>query len=386
MASRRIIGGLLGTAGTLVALVTFGGGWTYSGQLLPAPARDRTLDVSATLTPDGTVLLTPERRACLETFGLLLPDGAFLTYGGPVVAGSCTGLDGAEPVERTVTEVVQGAPAVGAELPARFDEYTFGTDLDPGDVGLTFSEVEVPLEEDLGTAPAWRIDGDDDWVIMVHGRSGTRAEMLRLLPTVVEGGRSALVITHRNDMAGGPRTTDEVGRFGQTEWRDLRAAVAHARSQGAQRIVLVGFSQGGSVISYLLREEGQEGIDGVILDSPLLSLSSTLTQQARLRDIPDPLIPPILFGTRQLSRLRAGFVIGDVEHVDALSTTTLPMLLIHGDEDDFVPPAPSAELAARRPDGLTYLSIPGAGHVEGWNTDRELYTAAVRTFLDAVLG
>ena len=134
------------------------------------------------------------------------------------------------------------------------------------------------------TAPRpGRVDGSDDWVILVHGRSATRAEALRLLPTVTESGASALVVTYRNDMAGAPVTFDAVGRFGQTEWVDLQAAVAYARAEGARRIVLAGFSQGGSLISYYLRNAGEAEVDGVILDSPLLSLPDTLVQQARLR-------------------------------------------------------------------------------------------------------
>jgi alpha-beta hydrolase superfamily lysophospholipase len=380
-AMRKVVVGLVGTAGALVVLVVGGGGWVYSGQLLPAPSRDRTLDLTATLTDRGTVLLPPDRRACLQRFGLLLPDEAFVVYGGEVLGGSCA--DPATRVEREVEAVVVGDPPTGAELPARFDEYAGFTE--PADVDVDVTEVAVPLGDDLGDAPAWRVEGSADWIIVVHGRSGTRAEALRVLPTLAEDGRSVLVITHRNDMAGGPATADAVGRFGQEEWRDLAAAVGYAQEQGAERIVLMGFSQGGSLISYYLREAGEDAVDAVILDSPLLSLGATLRQQARLRDIPDPLIPPILLGTRIMAQLRAGFAIADVEHVRPLADTSLPMLLIHGIDDDFVPPDPSDELAARRPQDLVYERIPGAGHTEGWNTDRARYTAAVSAFLDDVL-
>lgn len=386
----RTILWVLGTAGALLGLVAGGGGWVYAGQLLPAPTRDRALDVTATLTGRGTVLITPDRRACLERFGLLLEGGAFLVFSGPVVAGSCDGgRDTPGVVERTIESLSDGqagAPAPDRTIGARFDEYVVGQD--PGDVGLDFTEVEIPLGGSLGSAPAWLVEGArSDTVIFVHGRSGTRAEALRVLPSVVEAGYSALVITHRNDNSGGPPTADGVGRFGQQEWPDLRAAVTLASQRGAENIVLLGYSQGASLISYYLRNVGSQGIAGLVFDSPLLSLDSTLRQQARLRDIPDPLIPPILFGTRQVAQLRAGFDIGDVEHVEALSTLEVPLLLIHGDADDFVPIEPTDDLAgARQIRGLdtTYLRIEGAGHVEGWNTDADRYTAAVTDFLTRV--
>jgi uncharacterized protein len=385
----------LGTAGALLGLVVVGGGIVYAGQLLPAPSRDRTLDVTATLTDRGTVLLPPERRACLERFGLLVQGGAFLIYSGPIVGGTCTEDPEARGVvERTIERVVRGDPPADVTLAARFDEYV--VDGNPAAVGLPFTVVDVPLGDGLGTAPAWLVEGSDDWVILVHGRSGTREESLRILPTAAAGGRTAMVITHRNDNAGGPATDDRVGRFGQAEWQDLQAAIDTARARGASRIVLMGFSQGASTIAYLQRaargEDGSGAADpdlaGIILDSPLLSLHTTLVQQARLRDIPDPLIPPVLFGTQQVARVRAGFDIGDLEHVETLSTVGVPLLLIHGDEDDFVPIEPTDRLSgARQTRGLdtTYERIEGAGHVEGWNTDSARYTAAVGAFLDRVM-
>ncbi|CAN5278738.1 alpha/beta hydrolase [soil metagenome] len=392
MRARRTLVWVLGTCGALLGLVVAGGGWVYAGQLLPAPARDRTLDVTATVTPRGTVLLPRERRACLERFGLLLPDDVFLVYSGPVVAGTCSDDPAATgTVERTIEEVVRGEPQPDLTVPARFDEYVFEA-ADPSVLDLDFTDVDIPLADDLGVAPAWLIEGErPDTVFMVHGRSGTRAEALRLLPTIADAGYRVIVITYRNDMAGGPDTDDLVGRFGQTEWQDLRSAFSLAREQGAQRIALVGYSQGGSVISYFLRNADEEELAvlaGVVLDSPLLSLGSTLVQQARLRDIPGPLIPPILFGTRQVARLRSGFGIGDVEHIDTLAELEVPLLLLHGDADDFVPVDPSDELVARRQQaGLdtTFERIEGAGHVEGWNTDEARYTGAVADFLARVM-
>ena len=62
-----------------------------------------------------------------------------------------------------------------------------------------------------------------------------------------------------------------------------------------------------------------------------------------------------------------------------------PILLFHGDADRTVPVATSDRLAEVLPHLVTYVRIPGAGHVQGWNVDRERYVAAVRTFLTRVL-
>ena len=371
---RRLAAGLAVAGGTLVAGVVGGGGLVYSAQLLPAPSRDRTLDVSVILTDDGRVLLPEDRRSRHARFALLLEDG-FVSFGGPVEARPGT----EHPVARTVQDLT-GDPDRGVPLAARFDEYLVQGG--PEAVGVDHVDVEVATER--GPAPAWFVPGAGSrWVLVVHGRSAQRGEGLRILPTLAATGMPTLVITHRNDHAGGPAATDTAGRFGQAEWPDLVAAIDHARAAGADDVVLYGFSQGASLIGYLLRERGPAHVAGIVLDSPLLDLGDTLVQQARLRAVPGPLIPPILLGTRWMARWRAGFDVDDVHHVDTFAASTVPTLVLHGDADDFVPIGPTDELAGRRPD-LTYERLPGAGHTEGFNAHPERYAAAVTTFLETL--
>jgi fermentation-respiration switch protein FrsA (DUF1100 family) len=57
------------------------------------------------------------------------------------------------------------------------------------------------------------------------------------------------------------------------------------------------------------------------------------------------------------------------------------VLLLHGTADVTVPFATSAELAAARPDLVTFLPEPGVAHVQSWNHDPAGYEAALRRFL-----
>lgn len=373
----RVAGGTVVAAGAALGATSVGGGVLYAGQLLPAPRRDRTLDIVVTVTPDDEVVLPPLPAACLGVNGLLLADG-FLRYGGPV-EGRCGGTG-------TVTRQVlalEGEVARGVPQPARFDTYVHRGD--PGAVGLAHDEVDIATP--LGPAPAWLVPPRRDvapsprWAVVVHGRSATREEGLRILPTLAAAGLTSLVITHRNDFAGGPASPDGTCRYGQAEWPDLAAAVGHAADAGAQDVVLVGFSQGGSLIGYLLRERGPASIAGIVLDAPLLSLPATLVAQARLRTIPGPLVGPVLGGTRSVARLRHGFDVDDVDHVDAFAASDVPLLVLHGEADDFVPIGPSRELARRRRERMRLVPVPGAGHVEAYNADPDAYTAAVGDFL-----
>ena len=65
-----------------------------------------------------------------------------------------------------------------------------------------------------------------------------------------------------------------------------------------------------------------------------------------------------------------------------LTLLAVPVLTLHGEDDETVPVSVSRELAERRPDIVTYVEFAEAGHVGSWNVDPELYERAIREFLN----
>jgi pimeloyl-ACP methyl ester carboxylesterase len=61
-----------------------------------------------------------------------------------------------------------------------------------------------------------------------------------------------------------------------------------------------------------------------------------------------------------------------------------PMLVIHSDDDDFVPIAPAVELAHRRPDIVRFERWQVARHCREWNYDSERWERVVREFVTAL--
>ncbi|MCC5949232.1 MAG: alpha/beta hydrolase [Nitriliruptoraceae bacterium] len=377
--------------GSLVLLTVAGlgiGGWIYSGELLPAPAPWQPpleIEVAAVDADANLVEVVLPEEPGLDTFAA---DDLQLPTVGLVTAGSRLVLHG--PVERTAEGLRREGILLDGEWPRAGDRAGVSVDTFYGSpdlvLGLPYERVDVPGDD--GTLPAWRVvppsADTDTWVVIVHGRGGALSEGNRLLPVLDELGLPSLTVSVRND-PDAPADPDGFGYYGSREWEDLAAAIDHLVAvEDAERIVLAGYSQGGSIaLSYLRNIEGSGPVEAAVLVSPLVSLGETLVLQAQLRDIPDPIIPPLLTATRLVSSLRAGFDVRDVEHVEDADELPddVPMLVTHGSDDRTVPVEPSRAFAARLGDQVRFEEYEGAGHVREWNVDRDRFEADLRDFL-----
>jgi uncharacterized protein len=379
------------TAAGLVVVLLLGlvaGGWYYSDQLLPAPPPYEAVLEVAVLASDeaaGTIELaaTDGDLVDLATVGLVTADGLVVLDGAVDPGPSSTVRRG---------ELVDGTwPAAGELVGSAVD--TFAGDPERT-LGLPYTEVAVPSPD--GPLPAWRVVPDDaagdpadgpvdlPWVVLVHGRGGGLSEGNRALAVANRLGLPTFTISVRND-PDAPADPDGFGRYGDAEWEDLQAAIDHLRTEEqAQRFVLVGYSQGGSIVlGFLRRSPDAATVDAAVLVSPLVSLHATLVLQAQQRDIPDPVIPPLLWATRWITNLRAGLEFSQVEHLERIGELPddLPLLVTHGDADTTVPVGPTRELAAALPEQVTYEEYAGSEHVREWNTDRERFEADLEALL-----
>jgi pimeloyl-ACP methyl ester carboxylesterase len=355
---------VLGLAGTT---------WYYSEQIEAGllavdpwvPERDLVVRM---VTPDRVVLPVTEDTSRTGLWGLEW-DGGYAEVGEVVGGDDAT-------VARSLLAVTDGELRPGQSV--GWDGYAHAGD--PGDLGLQFAEVII--EGPLGDYPAWQIVGEDDtWVIFVHGKGASRREALRALPTVVGMGFPALVVTYRNDVEA-PGTGRHA--LGESEWRDVEAAIEYAEAAGASDVVLVGYSMGGVISAMVLHEsEWANLVRALVLDAPLLDVGAVVDHEAAGHKVPGF----ITGWAKALATLRFGVDWGVLDQVDRADEFEVPILLFHGDEDDTIPIATSRRFAAARPDIVRFEVFPGAGHVESWNVDRDRYEGALREFLsEHVLG
>ncbi|MBB5807561.1 alpha-beta hydrolase superfamily lysophospholipase [Saccharothrix ecbatanensis] len=359
----------------VVLLLISGGllgfGWYYSGELLePENARPGYRD-TVTSSASGSVALVESRVTVLPgTWGLVWP-------GGGAKVGQVTGRSAG-----TVVRELEGAAPPDGTL-VRMETAVWTTD--PAEAhDLEYTEVRIPTE--LGDAPAWLVPATSStWVVAVHGRGGSRAEALRVMPALHELGLPVLAITYRND-EGAPASPDGLYHLGDTEWRDVEAAVKYAERRGARNVVLYGWSMGGAIVGqFLARSAEAVDVAAVVLDAPVVSWTKTLEMQSGNRGVPEQLVPI----AELVSDWRVDLEFSRFDLAAHPPAHRPPTLLFHGGADGTVPVQPSRDLAAaagRLDWPLRYVEVPAAEHTAAWNVDPEAYERTVSDFLDSVAG
>ncbi|MGW9111804.1 alpha/beta hydrolase family protein [Microbacterium sp. NPDC055683] len=242
----------------------------------------------------------------------------------------------------------------------------------------------------VGPCPAWFFPVDDEsadtWVVAVHGRGTTRAEVLRAVPVLHAEGLPVVCVSYRND---GEAPRSKSGRYGlgATEWRDVDAAIAWALRRGARRIVLMGWSMGGAIaLQVALNSAHHEAIAGVMLESPVVDWRLVLGFHAREMRVPSP------FSRLAMGALGQGWSSRMIRHGDPISLDDLdivaradelahPVLLLHSDDDGFVPSDASHRLADARPDLVTMETFHTARHTKLWNFDESRWNGVIRDWL-----
>jgi pimeloyl-ACP methyl ester carboxylesterase len=262
----------------------------------------------------------------------------------------------------------------------RIDSFAF-----PDDPQVAFGVPirKVFFSSPLSKFPAYFIKGSHNtWVIFVHGKCPqVPIRAYPIIPLITGLGFPSLMITYRNDI-GVTASPDGFHWYGLTEWEDLEGAVKYAMDNGAEGIILVGYSMGGAIVmSFMYQSKLAKKVRGMILDAPMLDLNATIEHGARQLGLPS------LFASfgKFITGLRFNIdwkQLNYLNHVDRLS---VPILLFHGDADTTVPVQTSEKLIKARPDIVKFYYVHGATHVRSWNMNPSKYEEAVRNLLGSML-
>ncbi|WP_424214405.1 alpha/beta hydrolase [Streptomyces sp. BI20] len=342
------------------------------------PHPDRPLPDGARLTVhavDGRrILLTRSLASRLPgVYGLRGP-GLAGAVGPPLPADP---EDPPHTVARELLRVTEGRPAVG-------DLVTLTAPVHTGDpttaLGLPHRELTIPGE--LGPLPAWLVPGPrDTWVIAVHGLGADRTQALALVPLLHALRLPVLLPAYRGDL-GAPPSPDGLSHLGESEWRDLDAAVRHALREGARRVILLGLSTGATMALRLTENSPlADRVVGLVLDSPVLDWHTTLRALAAADGVPAAVLPLAV----RAAEGRAGLRVDRPPAGAPPAALRVPTLITASPDDTLAPWEAGRRLAASRPHLVTWRPVPHAAHAALWNADPEGYEETLRRFLVPLL-
>ncbi|MFJ3644313.1 alpha/beta hydrolase [Streptomyces sp. NPDC090108] len=332
----------------------------------PLPTEPR-LTVHA--TAPGRITLTRDLASLRPgTYGLA-GDGSHAVVGPVVPEAGQT----ADTVVRRLERVTHGSLAAGDDVWLTPNVYVGN----PGTaLGLDHADIDVPGE--LGALPAWFVPGArDTWVIAVHGLGTTREQAMNVMRFLHERHVPVLALAYRGDL-GAPAPPDGLSHLGETEWRDVDAAIRYAVRYGARRVVLLGWSTGATMALRAAEHSPvRDRIAGLVLDSPVLDWEATLRALARARHTPGPLLPLAV----RAAQGRAGLTAEQITENTDPELLDVPTLIFHGPDDQVAPWEYSRRLAESRPDLVSLHTVPKAPHAAMWNVDPEEYEERLRRFL-----
>ncbi|MFD8793977.1 alpha/beta hydrolase family protein [Streptomyces vinaceus] len=247
-------------------------------------------------------------------------------------------------------------------------------------LGLDHADVDVPGE--LGGLPAWFVPGArDTWVITVHGLGAGREHPMVVMPFLHRQRMPVLDLAYRGDL-GAPASPDGLGHLGESEWRDVDAAIRYAVRYGARRVVLHGWSTGAAMALHAAERSAlADRISGLVLDSPVLDWHTTLRALVAARRTPAALVPFAVRAAEGRAGLRADRLPPGADP----AALRVPVLIFHGPDDTLAPWEPSRRLAEARPDLVTLRTVREAGHGAMWNADPAGYEEALRRFLTPLM-
>ncbi|MBQ7172577.1 MAG: alpha/beta hydrolase [Clostridia bacterium] len=169
--------------------------------------------------------------------------------------------------------------------------------------------------------------------------------------------------------------------FGIKERYDCLAWALYAdeRLGGKTPIFLSGISMGAATVLMASDLDLPASVKGIIADCPYTSPEDILVKAGG--EMHFPTLPARLL-LRSSARVLGGFGLNESSAEKAVANTKVPLLILHGEDDDFVPTAMGEAIAKTAKEGMAeFYTFPGAAHEFSYLSDKERYQRLVCDFI-----
>ena len=222
-------------------------------------------------------------------------------------------------------------------------------------------------------------NGSADWAVLAHGYDADAKSMAGYARRFVEKGFSVLM----PDQRGYGRSGDNETTMGHLECYDMIDwSNKLINERNAKNITLFGVSMGAATVMLCADKKLPEQVRCIVEDCGYSSIREEFEHNMRqVMNLPPY---PFLWAVDIITRISKGWsILRDADCVKAVKKAGVPMLFIHGEDDDFVPYSMHRKLydACRRKD-KEKLTVKGAKHTEACVIDPETYSEKVFGFIE----
>ena len=169
--------------------------------------------------------------------------------------------------------------------------------------------------------------------------------------------------------------------FGINERCDLLSWLQYVDARfGADeyRIILSGVSMGAATVLMAAELALPAAVKGIIADCGYTSPRAIIRKVMKDAGLCPALLYPFV---RLAARLAGGFDLDEASAVESVRHCRVPVLIIHGEADGFVPCSMAREIYAACACDKELLLVPGADHVMSYIVDTKRYEETVRRFI-----
>lgn len=220
----------------------------------------------------------------------------------------------------------------------------------------------------------------DKIVICVHGFTGSgKKDFASLAQAYYKNGYNVLLVDNR---AHGQSEGKYVG-FGVLDRLDLRNWVKYVinRFGSNVQIFLHGISMGAATV-LMASSIMPKNVRGIIADCGFTSVYE-IFEYVLKRDYHLPKFP-IIYLTNIMSKIRAGYGYKDVNTTAEIARSDIPILFIHGENDEFVPLWMTMKNYSHCKAYKELFIVRESEHAESHYIDKKGYERRILTFIEKI--
>lgn len=217
------------------------------------------------------------------------------------------------------------------------------------------------------------------WVLAVHGYTASRKMMPSYGCMFSRHGYNVLA----PDLKGhGESEGDYIG-MGWTDRKDILLWIDEiCKMDPEAEIVLFGVSMGGATVMMTSGEELPSNVKVIVEDCGYTSVWDIFADEMDvLFHLPTF---PLLNTASVIATFRAGYNFREASSVEQVKKATVPMMFIHGSEDNFVHTEMVYDVYAACPTRKDIMVVENAGHGQSYYYAPEMYEERIFSFLDEI--